>query len=227
MQQRSVGEVLRGFLVIVVGVLTALALEAGWQEWQDSQRGAEYLEALRSELAQNAEAAERERTRSVDLIATLVEVAALVESGEIEGRELEIAEGLIFPAQMTGSFPEVSRVVLEDLKSTGNLRLIADSNLRRTVAQAYGRMDSQLERLDLNSARVNSTLLSHLAQSGLRAAARNGDPAATGAILRGFRSDPEFSTQVRLERERLHLVDFYLSNVALFMTEAVSEIDAM
>ncbi len=84
MQQRSVGEVLRGFLVIVVGVLTALALEAGWQEWQDSQRGAEYLEALRSELAQNAEAAERERTRSVDLIATLVEVAALVESGEIE-----------------------------------------------------------------------------------------------------------------------------------------------
>lgn len=52
----------REFVLVVVGVLLAFAIQARWEDWQDSRQDAGYIEGLRGELSKRRADLERDLT---------------------------------------------------------------------------------------------------------------------------------------------------------------------
>ena len=176
MDRRPVPSAVREFAVIVVGVLSALGLESAWQNWQDSRLGSQYLEAVVEEIAQNMGVLEREAESAARIQADLEDAVRTISADDVDGREQAVAGGLMQAALLSGSFPQVSQVVLDDLKGTGALRLIDNANTRREVARAYATMGAMMSRLELNSTRIDPQLLRLVSDHGLRRAEGSEDP---------------------------------------------------
>lgn len=123
------------FVVIVVGVLMALWVDQLREARVNAQLEVEYLESLvidlESDLAQfdETEAWMRRQEAAAATVVALYagspptdDVADLVAAVETAGWQYA---------------PSITRNTLEDLRSTGNLRLIRDPELRRAIAAYY------------------------------------------------------------------------------------------
>lgn len=140
---RFIGE----FLVIVFGVLAALAVDSWRDRQQESALGRAYLGALLRDLtvdsamlASTDENLQRKRA-SLDLLLEVSWGAADIGPDSV-GR-------LLLPSAVLGwRMPAPQVAAYEELVSTGALRLISDQDLRSQIVLYYEDWERQLERLD-------------------------------------------------------------------------------
>lgn len=123
------------FVVIVVGVLVALWVDQLREARVNAGLEVEYLESLLTDL--DADLAQFDSTeawmrRSETAAAT---VLALYEGSP----PTENVADLVAAVETAGwqFVPTITRNTIEDLRSTGNLRLIRDPDLRRAIASYY------------------------------------------------------------------------------------------
>ena len=123
------------FVVIVVGVLMALWVDQLREARANAELEVEYLESLVTDL--DADLAQFDSTeawmrRSETAAAT---VLALYEGSP----PTENVADLVAAVETAGwqFVPTITRNTIDDLRSTGNLRLIRDPDLRRAIASYY------------------------------------------------------------------------------------------
>lgn len=137
------------FVVIILGVLIALAVDRCAQGVDEVALERTYLEALLADFQGGAESSEyaagfiRER---MTLIESLIDV---VETGTVP--ESMTAADLATAIELAGWHPGVSftRVTWDDLINTGRLASITNTELRRAIADFYVQLDWSRE-LDAN-----------------------------------------------------------------------------
>ena len=123
------------FFVIVVGVLVALWVDQLREARDNAELEVEYVESfvvdVEADLAQFDEA-ERWMRRQESAAAT---VLALYDGSP----PTEDPDDLAWAVETAGwqFFPSITRNTIEDLRSTGNFRLIRDPALRRAIAAYY------------------------------------------------------------------------------------------
>ncbi len=140
------------FVVVVVGVLVALWVDQLREARVNATLEVEYLESLvtdlDADLAQFDEA-EAWMRRSETAAAT---VLALYKGSP----PTENMADLVAAVETAGwqMFPSITRNTIDDLRSTGNLRLIRDPALRRAIADYYTNIENQLGPLAAMQARI-------------------------------------------------------------------------
>jgi hypothetical protein len=127
--------------IVVCGVLIAL----GADNWASSRAElvleAQYLESFVKDLAADTVQI-RDAIRLAERRATSARLVLAVIDGAPGPSPNELA--ISVEESMWLTFPAYSRTTISDLMSTGNLRLIRDSEFKRTVAEYY----QAIERLD-------------------------------------------------------------------------------
>lgn len=128
------------FVVIVVGVLMALWVDQLREARVNAELEVEYLESLVTDL--EADLAQFDSTeawmrRSEAAAATVLALYAGSPPTE------NLAE-LVAAVETAGwqYFPSITRNTIDDLRSTGNLRLIRDPALRRAIASYYTSLEN-------------------------------------------------------------------------------------
>ena len=128
------------FAVVVAGILTALALQSWYTGRQERGLEVQYQESLVVDL--NADLVQFDSTeawmrRSEAAAAT---VLALYEGSPPTKNTAD----LVAAVETAGwqYVPSISRNTIDDLKSTGNLRLIRDPALRRAITSYYTTIDN-------------------------------------------------------------------------------------
>lgn len=136
------------YLIVVLGVLTAVALNAWWQGRQDAAREQEYLVQLVEDLRQTEDTYE---TMEPLWSRRDSSVGALVRSFRSEA--LPLADSVL---TWTGEVVSIQRPFIvtgtaDALVETGDINLIRDDSLRSSITQYIDRMDierSHLEHID-------------------------------------------------------------------------------
>jgi hypothetical protein len=131
-------------LVVILGVLIALGLNDYWTLRQEKILELEYLTRIQEDIGADIELIDQfgkrlleRKFKALDAIAPIVRGKAPVpEDVETFLRNVSLgALGGASPTNWTNS------TTFEDLKSTGNLRLIRNANLRRKISQYYEEFD--------------------------------------------------------------------------------------
>jgi hypothetical protein len=146
-QSRLFKRALAEFTAITVGVLVALAIDAAWSARGDRLLEKEYLEQVVQEVESNAFRVEFTIERAdwardnLDRASNILDVGLPEDSADVFVASLANATSFM-------AAPIVSGAVLQDLVSTGNLRLIRDGELRQAIlsmdAIVRGRVDLTL-----------------------------------------------------------------------------------
>lgn len=127
------------FIVIVIGVLMALWVDELREDRVNAALEVEYLHSLVNDLEADLasfDEAEAWMRRSETAAAT---VLALYEGTPPTDDTADLAMAVETAGWQYS--PTITRNTLEDLRSTGNLRLITDPELRRAIAAYYATMD--------------------------------------------------------------------------------------
>lgn len=128
-------------LIVVVGVLIALAVDSWREERRDERTEEQYLSSLLEDLESDfaeldrAGSQARTATASARTVLQVLEGQARPLPGDSLAHAVEYAGFLYFPAYFPYTFDE--------LVSTGNLRIIRDPELRREIAAYYNLIESE------------------------------------------------------------------------------------
>jgi hypothetical protein len=131
-------------LVVILGVLIALGLNDYWTLRQEKILELEYLRRIQGDLGSDIELIDQfgkrlleSKMKALDAIAPIVRGhAPIPEDTESFLRNVSLgALGGASPTNWTTS------TTFEDLKSTGNLRLIRNADLRRNISRYYEEFD--------------------------------------------------------------------------------------
>jgi hypothetical protein len=153
---RSAGVLFVELILLVVGVLLALGVDGWLERRREAAVAAQSLELVRNDLVQlmeqaaELEAHNRRVLEAVSLVSSAVNTPGLIE------RDPETFEALsIMMWRRTVRFP---RAAYEELVATGNLRALADPDLRSTLVRFY----QELERDEEIVLRNNETFTDRL-----------------------------------------------------------------
>lgn len=127
-------------LVIVIGVLIALALDGYWNERHERMLEAEYLDRIRSDVTADIAYLEQVAISRLDTkLQALNAIAPIVRGQEPVPDDIESFLRNVSLGGLLGASSSywVTDTTFEDLKSTGNLRLIRDPDLRWKVSRYY------------------------------------------------------------------------------------------
>jgi hypothetical protein len=128
-----------GELVIVVcGVLIALAVEGWRQSLQNRGDEREYVARLKQDLAQDTLQLARTMELSRERATYAASLLRVLDAGSLESPE-ELARAVEYPSWF--NYPSYSRTTYEDLLSTGNLELLRDTEAKQIVASYYATID--------------------------------------------------------------------------------------
>jgi hypothetical protein len=140
-----VGEV----LVVIIGVLAALSIEQTWSDRLDRQLELEYLKTIRTAVqadidyvTETAQKRLKLKMDAIDAIGPVVRGFAPIPD------DVGFFLTNVGMAAVAGISPThvVRRGVFDDLISTGNLRLITDSQIRKAIPAYYEGYDVQYRR---------------------------------------------------------------------------------
>lgn len=136
-------------VVVVVGVLLALALNDYWISRQERQLELQYLQRLQADMTGDAAYInEYYKGRIALKLKSLNSVAPVIRGHSPLPDNLEEFLMNVSLGAIGGASPNqwVSSGTYNDLVSTGNLRLIADVNLRQEVSRYYQWAEALLNR---------------------------------------------------------------------------------
>lgn len=146
-------------LVVVLGVLIALSLDGYWTDRQERELELQYLDRIIADVHADIEYVDNTiRDLWIRKLEVLDSIAPVVRGDEAVPEDKEtflrnVALGGIGGASSTRW---VTSTTFDDLKSTGNLRLIRDAELRRKIARYYDDFDTLYSRArDRKSAYVS------------------------------------------------------------------------
>jgi hypothetical protein len=133
------------FLIIVLSVLAAFAVE-NWKESRaEAVLEAEYVQRLLSDVALDIEQLQFTLRLAENKIIGLREVRTW-KSGSQSSENL--VKNLRRSIALGWSLPRLNTATFEDLNSTGRLGLINDTDLRRAILDYYRNMSNARERLE-------------------------------------------------------------------------------
>jgi hypothetical protein len=143
------------FVVIVIGVLAALAAD-GWREDRiDLAAEAEFLARLRGDLqADTAELAETQRR-----IAMKYAVLTSLSQDRLDPDDVDptrLAADLAAATTWTWNFQTVHDVTFQELRSSGNLNLIRDAELRAQLSSYYSAYTNMAATVDAREPDFNA-----------------------------------------------------------------------
>jgi hypothetical protein len=130
------------FFVVVLGVLIALWVDEMKEARVEARLEAEYLRSFLIDL--DADLAQFDST---DVWSRRQEAAAATVLSLYDGTPPAKSDAELVAAVETAGwqfFPSITRNTIDDLKSTGNLRLIRDPTLRRAIATYYATLDNSM-----------------------------------------------------------------------------------
>jgi hypothetical protein len=137
-------------LVIVLGVLIALGLDDSWTNRQDRLLAIDYIHRLQDDVNEDLRYIRdtwlprlRMKQDALDAIGPVVRGQVPVPE-DVETFLHNVARGGIMSGSAQSWFTDTT---FEDLRSTGNLRLIQDPDLRAGIARYYGGMQAWFDRL--------------------------------------------------------------------------------
>lgn len=218
------------FAAITAGVLVALAIDAAWQARLDRITGEEYLQAAVDEIQANARIIRFTIEGAENAHRELEGALRIAEAGLAQDSAGAFLAGLVSGTAFTPT-PLVTRSVVEDLVSTGNLRLIRDDEVRRMILAADVWTVGALERLQTAHAKLAPGLARlmarHLppglviqgeARSAGRGASYGVSPApehraAIRAAAARIAADPGFREELNVEFRRLELARGQCANL--------------
>lgn len=133
------------FVIIVLGVLAAFAVE-NWKESRaEAALEAEYVERLLSDVALDIEQLQLTLGFAEQKLVGLREVRTW-KTGSHSSEQL--VKSLRRSISLGWSLPRLNTATFEDLNSTGRLGLIKDTNLRRAILNYYRDLSNARERLE-------------------------------------------------------------------------------
>jgi len=131
-------------LVVVLGVLIALGLNDYWTDRQERGLELQYLKRIHEDVSVDAEVIDlwfgdglQRKLQALDAIAPVVRGEVPVPE-DVESFLRNVVTG---GHGGTSATRWVTTTTIEDLKSTGNLRLIRDVDVRRNIARYYHDME--------------------------------------------------------------------------------------
>ena len=126
-------------LIVVCGVLIALAAEGWRQDLQDRSSEREYVERLRRDIAVDTVTLSSVMEQTRERAAYATSVIRVFDTGEAFHPPEEFVRAVEY-ANWFG-YPTYSRTTIEDLQSTGNLSLLRDTGAMETVWRYYAMID--------------------------------------------------------------------------------------
>jgi len=136
-------------LVVVLGVLIALSLDDYWTDRQERELELQYLDRIIADVHADIDYVDNTiRDLWIRKLQILDAIAPIVRGNEPIPEDIEsflrnVALGGIGGASSTRW---VTSTTFDDLRSTGNLRLIRDAELRRKIASYYDDFDTLYSR---------------------------------------------------------------------------------
>jgi hypothetical protein len=131
-------------LVVVLGVLIALGLNDYWTDRQERGLELQYLKRIHEDVSTDAEVIDlwfgdglQRKLQALDAIAPVVRGEVPV-PGDVDSFLRNVVTA---GHGGTSATRWVTTTTIEDLKSTGNLRLIRDVDLRGNIARYYNDME--------------------------------------------------------------------------------------
>lgn len=131
---------LRETLVVVLGVLIALGLNDYWTIRQEKILELEYLRRIHADIRADIELIDQFGKRLLEKkIQALDEIAPIVRGKAPVPEDVESFLRNVSLGGLGGASPTnwTTDTTFEDLRSTGNLRLIRDAELRRKISRYY------------------------------------------------------------------------------------------
>lgn len=126
-------------LIVVCGVLIALWAEGWRQDLQDRSAEREYVERLRRDIELDTVTLSRLMEQTRERAAYATSVIRVFNTREAFGPPEEFVRAVEYANWF--SYPTYSRTTIEDLQSTGNLRLLRDTEAMETVSRYYALID--------------------------------------------------------------------------------------
>lgn len=133
-----------GELVIVaLGVLIALWADQAIQARQEANMAISYLERLQTDVRADIIALRFSSEQARNRLAIIRQVEAWLD----DPSPLPDPDTLVMKVHYAGVtfFPTISRFTIEELKSTGDLRLLKNLELKRQIADYYNQIGLQIE----------------------------------------------------------------------------------
>jgi len=137
-------------LIIVIGVLIAFAVNDYWSDRQDRQLELQYLKRVHADVKSDEKWVSEIFANAVGRkMEALDAIAPVVRGMEPVPEDLETFLKNVALGGIGGAYPNyfVTATTFDDLKATGNLRLILDADIRSKLNQYYVNFDNQHRRL--------------------------------------------------------------------------------
>ncbi len=137
--QLAVGEL----AIVALGVLVALWADQAIQTHQEAKLAISYLERLQTDVRADIDAVRF----SSDQARNRLEIIRQVEAWLHDPSASPDPDSLVLNVHYAGVtfFPTISRFTIEELKSTGDLRLLKNKELKRQIADYYNQIGLQIE----------------------------------------------------------------------------------
>ena len=178
-----------GELVIVaLGVLIALWADQAMQARQDSSRAVGYLERLQTDIRADIRSLRFSSNQARNRLAITRQVDAWLRDPDATPDPDSLVVKTHF-AGVTFS-PIISKYTIEELKSTGDLRLLRNEELKRQIADYYNQIGLQVEQwIGWGDEGITETYFREIAfvvDPELRIRAGTFDPELMGRFLSAF-----------------------------------------
>ena len=137
-------------LIIVLGVLIAFAVNDYWSDRQDRELELQYLKRLHGEIKSDEEWVSEYYASAISRkMEALDAIAPVVRGREPVPDDLEAFFTNVMHGAIGGASPNyfVTATTFEDLKATGNLRLITNTDIRSKLNNYYVNYDNQHRRV--------------------------------------------------------------------------------
>lgn len=129
--------------IVSLGVLLALWADQALQARQDADRAASYLQSLRTDVGADI----RSLRFSADQARNRLAITRQVDAWLHDPNASPDPDTLVMKAHFAGVLfpPTISRFTIDELKSTGDLRLLKNDTLKRQIADYYNQIGLQID----------------------------------------------------------------------------------
>ena len=135
----AVGEL----VIVALGVLIALWADQAIQARQEAALAISYLERLQTDIRADIRALRFSSDQARNRLAIIRQVEAWLNEKDVQPDP----NALVMNVHYAGItfFPTISKFTIEELKSTGDLRLLKNQSLKRQIADYYNQIGLQIE----------------------------------------------------------------------------------
>ena len=130
------------FAIVSLGVLLALWADQAMQARQDAARAVSYLESLQTDVRADI----RSLRFSADQARNRLAITRQVDAWLHDPDATPDPDSLVMKAHFAGVLfpPTISTFTIDELKSTGDLRLLKNESLKRQIADYYNQIGLQI-----------------------------------------------------------------------------------